>query len=143
MTDTLKRIARIQKYRETEARRELARAVEQERADLDQLDEMHQAVAEQREQRHDTDADDLARHHAWSLRMEMDLRRQLGTLEQTEVVVRHKRRQLVYAAQALEATRAVMDQLQRTQANERLRDEERELSEIGTTLWWRNNQGSR
>ena len=75
--------------------------------------------------------------------MEMDLRRQLGTLEQTEVVVRHKRRQLVYAAQALEATRAVMDQLQRTQANERLRDEERELSEIGTTLWWRNNQGSR
>ena len=143
MTDTLRRIARIQKFRETEARRELARAQEQERADQAQLDEMHQAVAEQRSRRLQGDADDLARHHAWSLRMEMDLRRQEGSVKRRETHVHSRRREVLYAARALETTRNVMDHVQRREATERRRHEDREISEIGATLWWRNKRGSK
>ncbi|MEN0061766.1 MAG: hypothetical protein AAGA48_06415 [Myxococcota bacterium] len=136
MTKTLRRLARIQRIQRDQARSEFASA---QRVQMD-----HDAALKACESHlHDTrlirstDADDLMRCHAYTLRQEMRRRSLAAQAIPIDDFVEQRRQSLVDAARRVETTERYADRLDETLADDRQRRDQRHLDEAGLQVWLR------
>ncbi len=136
MTSTLKRLARIQRIQQDEARGQL---VEAERARDDHAARIEQLSARIDEVRTGPadDADDLARRHAFVLRQEMLRRRMVAQEVHLEKRVEARRGSLMQAARAVKVTESFTATLEEREAAHAGRIERKTLDERGLQGWIR------
>jgi len=137
MTDVIWRIHRLRKVEEHRARLELAEAEFEERRRESVLNKVEEDVRDSREQTKMDDANDVAQHHNYALRMEMTRRiREAELCEQQDVVVGHRDH---VRGKALDAkvVELVGEAREEAEATVRRRAEQKELDEAGAQAWWR------
>ncbi len=83
----------------------------------------------------------IAHQHAWRLRLEVDLRRESGILERRTVEARRKRALLVEADRSARVVELAIEQHDERVALDQKRADARNLDELATTRWWRENKG--
>jgi len=141
MTETLKRLARIQRIHQDQAREHLADATAAQSAHearLLALDQQVQAVRAPAV----SDVDDLARRHAFVLRQEMLRRRMTGQSGQHDRRVATRRDALLSAARQVQVTEKFATSMAERDAEACDRDEQRQLDERGVQGWMRRSGGA-
>ncbi len=136
MTDTLRRLHRLRKLRAEEERRHLAA---QERARDAQAEALEQTTAAFHTSHASTDsgsAEDLARHQAHALRLEMRRRQQTVQLTEHERRVAWRRQQVQTANRAKRTAERTLELREEAEAHLRRGQEQRELDEVGLQGWW-------
>ncbi|HHO51817.1 MAG TPA: hypothetical protein ENK18_13300 [Deltaproteobacteria bacterium] len=136
MTRTLRRLARIQRIRQDEARNDLLVAQQAQIAHDEVLERCQARIAEAAAARTDN-ADELMRRHAFSLRQEMERRRLVAQAEHLEARVDRQRGQLMEAAKQVQTTERFTDRLEEIAASLDERRTQRVLDEAGLMVWMR------
>lgn len=125
--DTLWRLQRVQRIQEQNARLEVVRSEAQLDSSEARLAGVLDAISTARTNAEGLGADDVARVHAYTLRMEMQRRRQAAEVERSRRALEERRSSLVEASLtrrttelAAESAEAVRDALARTREQARL-----------------------
>ena len=140
MTRTLRRLARIQRIHEDEARNRLVRAQRAEEEHRAALEHCHQVLNEALLDEPQT-ADERMRRHSYSLRLEMRRRRLEHEAEHLVSEVEDRHGQLVDAIKQVKTTERFTDFLEAKQEQAVERRGQRELDEAGLLAWARSNGG--
>jgi hypothetical protein len=138
MDDALRKYARVQKIREQAAQVQLAEAEGHRARTQEVIDGIEHAVSTSRSGRTTKDAADLARHHTWTLQMELRRRARLLELSQHDRVVESRRSRFVDARKATRTTELVVENIERTEQLEARRRDQLRGDERGVMAWWRN-----
>ncbi len=136
MTRTLRRLARIQRIRQDEARNDLITAQQAQVAHDVALDHCHARI-EAAALAPTENADELMRRHAFSLRQEMERRRLVETAARLEAQVDRQRGQLMEVAKQVQTTERFTDRLEEIEALVDERRAQRALDEAGLMVWMR------
>ena len=136
MTRTLRRLARIQRIVQDEARNDLISAEQVLSAHDDAIARCHEDLAAAREGVAE-DVDDLMRRHAYSLRVEMQRRRLVAQGQRLADRVERRRGRLLEAAQRVQTTERFTDRLETIAATDDDRRAQRQLDEAGLLVWQR------
>jgi hypothetical protein len=116
---------------------ELAEAEFEEQRRESALNKVEEDVRDSREQTKMDDANDVAQHHNYALRMEMIRReRQAELCEQRDLVVGHRDHVRVRSLEA-KVVELVGESREEAEAMELRRSEQKELDEAGAQAWWR------
>ena len=83
----------------------------------------------------------LAASHSHRLRLEVDLRRESGILQERARVVAHRRANLVEADRNARVVELALEQYDVRVELEEQRQEGRKLDEMATVRWWREQNG--
>ncbi len=83
----------------------------------------------------------LAASHSHRLRLEVDLRRESGILQERARVVAHRRAELVEADRSARVVELALEQYDARVELEEQRREGRKLDEMATVRWWREQNG--
>ena len=137
MSSVLPKLYRIRKYREHTARRDLVDAQDAQRAHEDRLRQNADQVATSRGEASVEDPMDLARHHAYALRMEMDRRRETSQLSKRQREVVRRMSDVRHAAMATRTVERLAEMRQEVDTHEARRTEQRQLDELGLLGWSR------
>ncbi len=136
MTDTLRRLARLRHLEESQAQRALAEARDAEArcaADAAALQERMTALRASDE----VDADELARRHATTLRMEMARRRQVRQAQALAQRVERSTAKLRSAVQESRKADRFVEVVEEREAKEAARADQARLDDLGTRSWLR------
>ena len=137
MTDVIWRIHRLRKVEEHRARLELAEAEVEERRREGELKKVEDGVRDSREHTKMHDANDVAQHHNYALRMEMTRRiREAELADQRDLVLGQRDHVKVKALDA-KVVELVGEARAEELAVESRRKEQKELDEAGARAWWR------
>ena len=135
----IRRIHRLRKHRENEARLEFVVAERERQAQEDVVKETASAIERARADEGPLNAEQLSYQQGWLLRMEM-LRRRAEQLLLDRKVEEGRRREVMVAA-ALEArvVERVAELREEANAEEERQRSRRFLDEVGSQAWWRRN----
>ena len=137
MTDVIWRIHRLRKVQEHRARLELAEAEFEERRRASELQQVEDDVRDSREQTKMNDANEVAQHHNYALRMEMTRRQHEADLANQRQVVMGERDNVKEKALNAKVVELVGESREAEEALEARRKEQKELDETGAQAWWR------
>jgi len=136
MTDTLRRLARLRQLEETEAQRALVEAQSAE----DRLSEETEALLAQLDDLRSANtlvADDVARRHSTTLRLELNRRRQE---RQAMMLAKKTERRLAQLRAAMQETRKadrIVEVVEEREAAEAAKADQAALDAVGTRGWFR------
>ena len=133
----LPQLHRLRKYREHTARRELLDAQMAQDAAEDKIKRAAESVALSRADTEETDPADLARHHAYALRMELTRRRDEAGLSKRRGDVARRTSDVRSAAVAARTVERLAEIRDETTATARRRSNQRKLDELGMVGWKR------
>ena len=136
--DVLRRIHKLRKHVEAEARSEFVAAERAWQAQQAALAETTDAMARVRAERSD-DPDELARDQAWLLRMEMQRRRTEGTVVERQGEVVRRREVLVGAAREARVVELGAEAEEERERTDEVVRTQRALDEVGLGAWRRRN----
>ncbi|MBX2800630.1 MAG: hypothetical protein KTR31_23320 [Myxococcales bacterium] len=136
MTRTLRRLARIQRLEQDEARTALVFAERVQMEHDAELERCHERLADTLQHLPDS-ADELMRRHAYCLRQEMLRRRLSARSRQSEQRVLLRRGVLLEAAKQVQTTERFTDLLEERVDQDRERRDQRVLDETGLMVWMR------
>jgi len=139
MADILKHLERLRNHEKRQARIELTEA--QNEKDVAEV-ELAENVSHVQEIRDSTSADDpmeVARYHAFRLRMEMTRRRQSSRLNGASDRVDMCRNRLDSAVRRAQTIEKLLEQRADEAAREARKNEATMLDELGLQGWWRKS----
>ncbi len=136
MDGVIRSIHRLRKYREHEARLQLAEAEVQESLVEGRLRDNREAVARSRAEVQ-TDATDVYCHHSYALRMEMARRREEASLHQRHRDVLDRRSDVRHAATEARVVELVCEAREEAERVRLATEERNQLDEAGLLGWWR------
>ena len=140
MTDTIRRIHRLRKFEEQTRRRDLLSAENREQDNALALSATNERIRRSHSQVGENRADDMARHHAYALRMEMQRRVQQTQLDQQRRRVSWHREQWNVANREARIVERVAELREEAQAQEQRSAEQRDLDAVGMTAWWKQEE---
>ena len=137
MADVLKHLERLSKYAKREARLEMAEAEEAMVHQQEVIAENAQRVDDERENHVIDDPMEVARYHAFRLRMEMLRRREVEKLTTRTERVDNARGHLDGAIRRAQTIERLLELKSERQAAEDRKTESNILDELGLQGWWR------
>lgn len=139
MADILKHLERLRNHEKRQARIELTEA-QVEQTDIEQKLQDNQAhVDETRNSTIDNDPMEVARYHAFRLRMEMTRRNQSDRLQGVSERVDTCRTRLDSAVRRAQTIEKLLEQRADEAAREARKNEATMLDELGLQGWWRKS----
>lgn len=138
MQDTIRRIHRLRKFEEQTRRRDLLVAENREHENREALQSTEQQVRRSQAQTSDNHVDDMARHHAFALRMEMQRRVQQSQLDHQSRRVSFHREQWNVANREARIVERVAELREEAEMVEQRHVEQRELDSLGMAAWWKS-----
>jgi len=140
MSGILQKIRRIREIDEERARLELRDTQRQ----FDELNRDLTVIGQRVQASHsstlNTDAGDLALHHAFALRMEMERRQQEARCVEQEARVEESRESVVQASRQTRVAELVEERAAAAVRHSAATKEQRELDEMGIRGWYLNSQ---
>ena len=140
MTRTLRRLARIQRMEQDEARSRLLDAEMAEENHREVLEKCHHAI-ERTLNDVANNADELMRRHTFSLRQELHRRRLQHEADALRATVETRRESLRDAVRSVETTERFTELLEAQQAQVVNHQRQRTLDEVGLMSWARSKDG--
>ena len=137
MADTLAKLKRLRDRERKAARMELARAQQAEAVQAERLASNRARVENARALSDTDDPAELARYHAFQLRMEMARRREQTRLDRRGRDVNERQDKLVDAMREVRVVERIQEIRAEQAALEHRRAEEQMLDEIGLQSWLR------
>jgi len=137
MADVLKHLQKLREHEKKQAQMELAKAERAEEQQTARLDKNAQQVAQARENTPEDDAAEVARYHAFRLRMEMARRRETGRLEKRKHDVLQARDKLNTSVKNARTMEQLVENRAEEQAKEKRKKETALMDELGLQNWWR------
>ena len=141
MTRTLRRLARIQRLQQDEARNAYLEAERVRWAHTRELDDCERQLASALADPAGS-ADERMRRHTFSLRQEMQRRQLQARADKLDADVEVHRGQLLVAATRVKTTETITDRLEARALEEADRRTQRELDEAGILSWSRGRGGA-
>ncbi len=138
MADTLSKLQRIRNHQRKAARIELARAQREQANQKEKLAENRTQVDNARSAAESNDSGELARYHAFQLRMEMARRREQTQLERKERNVASRQEKLVHAMREVRVVERLQEIRAEEDAQETRRTEDQTMDEVGLQGWKRH-----
>lgn len=139
MADTLKTLQRLRDRQRKAARMDLARAQRAEDAQAERLAENRTRAAQARPMAATGDPVELARYHAFQLRMEMMRRREETRLAHRGKDVAVRQELLVDAMREVRVVERIQEIRAEEATAEVRRAEDQELDEVGLQSWFRRS----
>ena len=139
MADSLAKLQRMRDRERKAARLELARAERAKASQAARLEENRHQARNARTLAQSIDPVELARYHAFQLRMEMARRRETTRLEKREQDVERKQAKLVEAMREARVVELVAEVRAEQEALEARRQESGVLDEVGLQSWFRRS----
>jgi len=137
MADTLAKLQRLRDRQRKAARLELARAQKAEALQAERIATNRARVANARPLAETADPVELARYHAFQLRMEMARRREQTRLDHRERDVSVRQGKMVDAMREVRVVERIQEIRAEQAALEHRRAEDQELDEVGLQSWFR------
>jgi hypothetical protein len=135
----IRRIHRLRKHRENEARLEFVVAERERQAQEDFVRETAAAMERARGEEAPQSAEELSYQQGWLLRMEMLRRRAEQVLVDRKVEEGRRREVLVAAALEARVVERVAEIREEANAEEERQRSRRFLDEVGSQAWWRRD----
>lgn len=139
MADILKHLERLRSHEKRQARIDLTEAQSEKSEIEDVLAENHAHVEETRNSTIDNDPMEVARYHAFRLRMEMTRRNQNDRLNSVSGRVDNCRDRLDSAVRRAQTIEKLLEQRADEAAREARKNEAAMLDELGLQGWWRKS----
>jgi flagellar export protein FliJ len=139
MADIFKHLERLRNHEKRQARIKLADAETDKHEAEDALDANRQRVDEIRQGVIDNDPQEVARYHAFRLRMEMHRRTESGKLSHAVGRVDTCRTRLNLAIRRAQTMEKLIQNRADEAAREARKNEATMLDELGLQGWWRNS----
>ena len=139
MADILKHLERLRNHEKRQARIELTEARSEQTEIEQQLVENQAYVEEVRNSTIDNDPMEVARYHAFRLRMEMNRRNQSTRLNSASERVDNCRDRLDNAVRRAQPIEKLLEQRADEAAREARKNEANMLDELGLQGWWRKS----
>jgi len=137
MADVLKHLQKLREHEKKQAQMELAKAERAEEQQAARVDDNAQQVASARENTPEDNAAEVARYHAFRLRMEMARRREMGRLEKRKNEVSNARDKLNTSVKNARTMDKLIENRAEDQAKEARKKETALMDELGLQSWWR------
>ena len=135
----IRRIHRLRKYREDEARLEHLEAEKERQLQEDFVRSTTEAMDRVRTQPPTRDAEQLGYQQGWMLRMEMLRRRGEQVLYERRIEESRRRELLILAAREARVVERVAEIREEAYAEEERQRSRRFLDEVGAQTWWRRS----
>jgi len=137
MADVLKHLQRLREHEKKQAQMELAKAERAEEAQAARVEENARRVEAAREGTQENDAAEVARYHAFRLRMEMMRRREVGRLQKRQHAVSDARNILNDSVRQARTLDKLIESKEEEAAKEARKSEEILMNELSLQGWWR------
>ena len=137
MADVLKHLQRLREHEKKQAQMDLAKAEQAEEAQAEKVDKNARSVTQARESTLEDSAAEVARYHAFRLRMEMVRRREVGRLEKRKAAVDSARETLNESLKQVRTLDKIIENREEEAAKEARKSEENLMNELSLQGWWR------
>lgn len=137
MSDVLKHLQRLREHEKKQAQMDLTKAELAEEMQKAKVEENAQSVENAREATREDDAAEVARYHAFRLRMEMMRRREVGRLEKRKEAVQSARDTLNESVRKVRTLDKLIENREEEAAKEARKSEENLMTELSLQGWWR------
>ena len=137
MADVLKHLQRLREHEKKQAQMELAKAERAEEAQVERVEENARSVRDARSATSEDDAAEVARYHAFRLRMEMTRRREVGRLEKRKADVHSARDALNESVKKVRTLDKLIENREEEAAKEARKAEGTLMNELSLQGWWR------
>ena len=137
MADVLKHLQKLREHEKKQAQMELAKAERAEEQQAARVEENAEQVAAARENTPEDSAAEVARYHAFRLRMEMARRREMGRLEKRQHEVSEAREKLNTSVKNARTMEKLIENRSEEQAKAARKKEATLMDELGLQNWWR------
>ena len=137
MSDVLKHLQRLRAHEKKQAQMDLAKAELAQEMQKAKVEENAQSVVNAREATREDDAAEVARYHAFRLRMEMVRRREVGRLEKRKAAVADARETLNDSVRKVRTLDKLIETREEEAAEEARKSEENLMTELSLQGWWR------
>jgi flagellar export protein FliJ len=145
MRKALATLLRVRKIEKRMARAAFAEAEQSRQRQEDRVDDVYGAMDQSRQAEQIGmqvgSAHWLAASHSHRLRLEVDLRRESGILQERATTTAQRRAELVEADRDARVVELALEQYDERVALEKSRREGRQLDEMATVRWWREREG--
>jgi flagellar export protein FliJ len=137
MSKILEHLKRLREHEKKQARLGLSKAEREEQRQIERIEAHHKTVAEVRENCRIDDPAEVARYHAFRLKMEMVRRRNEARLERCQVKVDQTRDKLTEKVKETRTLETLIENRQEAEAAEKARKDGATLDELGIQGWKR------
>ena len=137
MADVLKHLQRLKEHEKKQAQMDLAKAEKAEEDQAEKVEINARSVAQARESTLEDSAAEVARYHAFRLRMEMVRRRETGRLEKKKKAVHSAREALNESLKQARTLDKIIENREEEAAKEARKSEENLMNELSLQGWWR------
>ena len=137
MADVLKHLQRLREHEKKQAQMDLAKAEQAEEAQAEKVENNARSVTQARESTLEDSAAEVARYHAFRLRMEMVRRREVGRLEKRKAAVDSARETLNESLKQVRTLDKIIENREEEAAKEARKSEENLMNELSLQGWWR------
>jgi len=138
MADVLKHLHKLREHEKKQAQMDLAKAQRAEELQLEKVEKNAQRVVDAREGTQENDASEVARYHAFRLRMEMIRRRETGRLQDRKNKVSLARENLNHSVRQVRTLDKLIENQEEKAAKEARKAETELMNELSVQGWWRN-----
>jgi flagellar export protein FliJ len=137
MADVLKHLQKLREHEKKQAQMDLAKAERAEETQAARLEENARTVKAVRKGTQEDDAAEVARYHAFRLRMEMIRRREVGRLQKRQDAVSSARDHLNDSVRQVRTLDKLIENREEEAAKEARKSEQNLMNELSIQGWWR------
>jgi flagellar export protein FliJ len=138
MADVLKHLQKLREHEKKQAQLDLAKAQRAEDAQRGKIEANAQKVRDAQENTQENDAAEVARYHAFRLRMEMIRRRESGRLQKRQNQVMVAREVLNHSVRQVRTLDHLIENREKEEAKEARKVDNDLMNELSVQAWWRN-----
>jgi flagellar export protein FliJ len=138
MADVLKHLQKLREHEKKQAQLDLAKAQRAEDAQRGKIEANAQKVRDAQENTQENDAAEVARYHAFRLRMEMIRRRESGRLQKRQNQVMVAREVLNHSVRQVRTLDHLIENREKEEAKEARKVDNELMNELSVQAWWRN-----
>jgi flagellar export protein FliJ len=138
MADVLKHLHKLREHEKKQAQMDLAKAQRAEDLQIEKVEKNAQRVVDARAGTQENDASEVARYHAFRLRMEMIRRRETGRLQERQNQVSFARENLDHSVRQVRTLDKLIENREEQTAKDTRKAENELMNELSVQAWWRN-----
>jgi hypothetical protein len=138
MADVLKHLHKLRDHEKKQAQMDLAKAEVAEEMQRVKVEENAQKVRQAQENTQENNAAEVARYHAFRLRMEMIRRRESGRLQKRQNKVMIAREILNHSVRQVRTLDQLIENREVETAKEARKVDNELMNELSVQAWWRN-----
>jgi flagellar export protein FliJ len=138
MADVLKHLHKLREHEKKQAQMDLAKAQRAEDLQIEKVEKNAQRVVDARAGTQENDASEVARYHAFRLRMEMIRRRETGRLQERQNQVSFARENLDHSVRQVRTLDKLIENREEETAKDARKAENELMNELSVQAWWRN-----